>query len=80
MITIITTKGQLALPQKLRDQLGWSEGDRVHVESDGEGRVILERVRPVPNEGLVELLLACPFKGWKIPRLPPAYPRKLRLR
>ncbi len=79
MITTISTKGQLVLPQKLRDQLGWSEGDRMHIEPDGEGRVILEKVRPVPNEGLVELLLACPLKGWNIPRLPCAYPRKLKL-
>ena len=79
MITTISTKGQLALPQELRDQLGWSEGDRVQVESDGEGRVILAKVMAVPNEGLVDLLLACPLKGWKIPRLPRAYPRKLKL-
>lgn len=79
MITTISTKGQLVLPQELRDQLGWSEGDRVQVESDGEGRVILENVKSLPNERLVDLLLACPLKGWNIPRLPRAYPCKLKL-
>jgi AbrB family looped-hinge helix DNA binding protein len=49
MIATISPKGQLVLPQEVRDQLGWSEGDRVHVEPDGEGRVILEKVKSVPK-------------------------------
>ena len=80
MITTISTKGQLVLPQELRDQLGWSGGDRVQIEPDGEGRVILAKVKAVPNEGLIDLLLACPLKNWNIPRLPRAYPRKVKLK
>ena len=59
----ISTKGQIVIPAEMRHQDGIEAGDEFDVERVGPGDYRLVRRRP-PNEGLVDLLLACPVKGF----------------
>jgi bifunctional DNA-binding transcriptional regulator/antitoxin component of YhaV-PrlF toxin-antitoxin module len=64
MKAVISSKGQVALPTTLRrlDQLEAGEVFEIERISCGEYR--LTRRAPVANEGLVDLLLACPVNGF----------------
>jgi AbrB family looped-hinge helix DNA binding protein len=63
MTTMISSKGQLVLPAKFRQQDDIRPGQEFDVERVEPGAYLLKR-RARPNEGLVKLLLACPVKGW----------------
>jgi len=62
--TTVSTKGQIILPAefRLRDRI--EPGQEFEVERIDRGEYRLKRKEPRRNEGLVELLLACPVKGW----------------
>ena len=62
--TTVSTKGQIVLPAKIRRQDRIRPGQRFEVERIDRGEYRLRRVAARPNEGLVELLLACPSKDW----------------
>ncbi|MEI6394926.1 MAG: AbrB/MazE/SpoVT family DNA-binding domain-containing protein [Verrucomicrobiota bacterium] len=64
MTTTVSTKGQIVLPAKIRQQDGVKPGHKFEVERIDCGEYRLKRVKPRRNEGLVKLLLACPVKGW----------------
>jgi AbrB family looped-hinge helix DNA binding protein len=64
MKTIISSKGQIVLPAAIRQQDGVKAGQEFDVQRIGEGEYLLKRTKRRRNEGLVELLLACPVKGW----------------
>lgn len=64
MKTIISSKGQIVLPAAIRQQDGIEPGQEFEVERIDEGEYLLRRTRRRRNEGLVQLLLACPVKGW----------------
>lgn len=75
--TTLTSDGHLLIPQKVRQRQKLRAGDKFEILADADepGALKLRRVRRKPNEGLVELLRACPVKGFRIPRrsreLPP---------
>jgi len=63
MTTMVSSKGQLVLPAKFRQQDDIRPGQEFDVERVEPGAYLLKR-RARRNEGLVKLLLACPVKGW----------------
>jgi len=63
MTTTVSTKGQIILPAKLREQDRIEAGQEFEIERIERGEYRLKR-KAARNEGLVDLLLACPVKGW----------------
>ena len=45
----LTSKGQVTIPKEIRDRLGLKEGDRLAIELDDQGQVVL---RPEPRKSL----------------------------
>jgi len=64
MTTTVSSKGQIVLPAEIRQQDGVKPGHKFEVERIDCGQYRLKRVQRRRNEGLVNLLLACPVKGW----------------
>lgn len=64
MKTVISSKGQLVLPADLRARDDVRPGQRFEILRLARGDYRLRRVARRRNEGLVDLLLACPVKGW----------------
>jgi AbrB family looped-hinge helix DNA binding protein len=67
MKTTVSSKGQIVLPAEIRRQDRIEAGQQFEVERLGRGEYRLRRRLPVPNEGLVDWLLACPQKGFFAP-------------
>jgi AbrB family looped-hinge helix DNA binding protein len=64
MKTTVSSKGQIVLPAEIREQDDVRPGQKFEVERIERGEYRLRRTARRRNEGLVELLLACPVKGW----------------
>jgi AbrB family looped-hinge helix DNA binding protein len=64
MKAIISRKGQIVLPALIRQQDGIEPGQEFDVVRIHSGEYLLKRTKPERNEGLVDLLLECPSKGW----------------
>ncbi len=64
MKTTISSKGQIVLPAALRELDQIEPGEEFIVERIDRGEYRLVRRTPLPNDGVVEWLLACPEKGW----------------
>jgi len=64
MRTSISSKGQIVLPVEIRRQDGVESGQEFDVERIDRGEYRLKRIERRRNQGLVQLLLACPVKGW----------------
>jgi AbrB family looped-hinge helix DNA binding protein len=64
MKTSVSSKGQIILPAELRRRDHIEPGQEFKVERIGQGEYRLTRAAQPRNEGLVNLLLACPVKGW----------------
>ena len=64
MKTTVSSKGQIVLPAEIREQDDVRPGQKFEVERIERGEYRLRRTARPRNEGLVELLLACPVKGW----------------
>jgi AbrB family looped-hinge helix DNA binding protein len=64
MKTTMSTKGQIVLPAEFRQRDGIGPGEEFDVERVDAGEYRLVRCKPRANAGLVDLLLACPVKGW----------------
>jgi AbrB family looped-hinge helix DNA binding protein len=62
--TTVSSKGQIVLPAEIRKQDDVRPGQRFDIERIDRGEYRLKRTARRRNEGLVELLLACPVKGW----------------
>lgn len=67
MKTTISTKGQIVLPVEFRAEDRIEAGQEFTIERIDSGEYLLKRIEPVPNQGLVDLLLECPVKGWFTP-------------
>ena len=65
--TTVSSKGQIVLPAELRERDRIEPGEEFEVERIDRGDYRLVRRTPVPNEGLVDWLLACPEKGFFVP-------------
>ncbi len=64
MKTTLSSKGQMVLPAGLRDRDGIGPGQEFEIERLDRGVYRLTATRPPKNQGLVDLLLACPEKDW----------------
>jgi AbrB family looped-hinge helix DNA binding protein len=64
MKTTVSTKGQIILPVEFRQQDHIEPGQEFDLERIDRGEYRLKRKERLRNEGLMELLLACPVKGW----------------
>jgi AbrB family looped-hinge helix DNA binding protein len=64
MRTRISSKGQIVLPAELRRRDAIEPGEEFEIEVVDRGEYRLKRVERRRNRGLVDLLLACPVKGW----------------
>ncbi len=58
------SKGQIILPAPIRQQDGIEPGQEFDIERIENGPNLLKRTTRPRNEGLVQLLLSCPVKGW----------------
>ena len=64
MTTTVSSKGQIVLPAKIRQQDRIEAGQEFEIERIDRGEYLLKRKTRRRNEGLVNLLLACPVKDW----------------
>ncbi len=64
MDTTVSSKGQIVLPAEIRKRDDIRPGQHFDIERIERGEYRLKRKARSRNEGLVELLLACPVKGW----------------
>jgi AbrB family looped-hinge helix DNA binding protein len=55
----MSEKGQIEIPQVVREHQGLRSGDDFEVE-EAPGKVILSKITPRQNKGLIKHLLACP--------------------
>jgi AbrB family looped-hinge helix DNA binding protein len=62
--TTVSSKGQIVLPAEIRQQDDIRPGQTFEIERIDRGEYRLRRKAPRRNEGLVDLLLDCPVKGW----------------
>jgi bifunctional DNA-binding transcriptional regulator/antitoxin component of YhaV-PrlF toxin-antitoxin module len=67
MKTTVSLKGQIVLPAALIKQDYIAPGEEFTVERIQRGEYRLLRRASIPNEGVVEWLLACPEKGFFVP-------------
>ena len=63
----MSSKGQIVLPAAFRELDRIRPGEEFELERLGRGEYRLVRRTPLPNEGLVDWLLACPEKGFFVP-------------
>jgi bifunctional DNA-binding transcriptional regulator/antitoxin component of YhaV-PrlF toxin-antitoxin module len=49
---VLNQKRRVTLPRHVCLEAGLQDGDRVHVRSDGDGRIVLERIEPPPDTQL----------------------------
>ncbi len=65
MTTSIGERGQLVIPKEIRTSRQIQPGDdfEVTVDEDDFDLILLRRIRPRANAGLVAHLAACPHKG-----------------
>jgi AbrB family looped-hinge helix DNA binding protein len=64
MKTTISSKGQIVLPAEFRQEDDVQAGQEFEVERLDRGEYRLVRTTPVPNQGVVDWLRACPGKGF----------------
>lgn len=67
MKTTLSSRGQIVLPAEIRKQDDIEPGEEFEIERIDCGEYRLKRKSPPRNQGLVDLLLACPVKGWYDP-------------
>ena len=64
MKTRLSSKGQIVLPAELREQDSIRPGQEFEVERVCRGQYRLTRRAAHRNEGLIDVLLHCPAKGY----------------
>jgi bifunctional DNA-binding transcriptional regulator/antitoxin component of YhaV-PrlF toxin-antitoxin module len=67
MKTMVSSKGTIVPPARLRRKDRIEAGRQFHIERLDCGEFRLKRCSAEPNEGLVDWLLACPEKGFFVP-------------
>ena len=67
MKTTVSSKGRIVLPAALREQDGIEAGEELTIERIDRGEYRLIRRKALPNEGVIDWLLACPEKGFFVP-------------
>jgi AbrB family looped-hinge helix DNA binding protein len=64
MKTTVSSKGQIVLPAEIRRRDHIEAGQEFEVERVDRGEYLLKRRAPLPNEGVVDWLVACPEKDF----------------
>jgi AbrB family looped-hinge helix DNA binding protein len=64
MKTKVSSKGRIVLPAELRRMDRVHPGQQFDIERLGRGDYRLVRREHPQNEGVIDWLLACPFKGF----------------
>jgi AbrB family looped-hinge helix DNA binding protein len=67
MKTTVSSKGQIVIPAEIRQRDEIKPGQQFEIERIKSGEYRLKRTKRSRNEGLIELLLACPYKDWFVP-------------
>lgn len=67
MRTRISSKGQIVIPQAIREEDEIEPGQEFEVERLDRGEYRLTLLTSPVNEGVVEWLLGCPSKGYFVP-------------
>lgn len=67
MKTTVSSTGQIVLPAELRERDRIEAGQMFDIERLGCGEYRLRLCSPIPNEGVVDWLLACPVKSFFVP-------------
>ena len=67
MKTTVSSKGQIVLPAEIRKLDEIEPGQEFLIERIDRGEYRLVRKEAPRNEGLVDLLLGCPEKGYFVP-------------
>jgi AbrB family looped-hinge helix DNA binding protein len=62
MKATISSKGAIVLPAEIRQRDDIRAGEEVH--RIARGAYLLKRLKRARNEGLVQLIVACPVKDW----------------
>jgi len=78
MITVLSEKGQITLPESMREKLHLVAGEDFEISIEDEDTISLRRVSLPANRGLVDLLLACPAQ-FQIPEREPDDSKPLAL-
>jgi len=60
MTTVLSQKGQIVLPEAVRQQLQLEAGDDFEITIEDEDTITLRRISHPANRGLVDLLVSCP--------------------
>jgi AbrB family looped-hinge helix DNA binding protein len=65
MTAHVGQSGEVVIPNAIRASRGIEPGDDFEViaDEDDHDLILLRRIRPAANAGLVEHLAACPYKG-----------------
>jgi AbrB family looped-hinge helix DNA binding protein len=65
MTTVIGQRGQVVIPKAIRTSRKIQPGDDFEISADGDDfdLILLRRIRPSANAGLVDHLVSCPHKG-----------------
>ena len=66
MKAVISSTGQIVIPAEFRNQDKIEPGQAFDIERVRQGEYRLVAASP-DNQGLVNILLACPVKGWFAP-------------
>ena len=66
MTTVLSRKGQIVLPGAVREMLALQPGDDFEVTVEDDETISLRRINRPANQGLVDLMLACPA-AFKVP-------------
>ena len=69
------------LPRKVRQKKKLHTGDELEIllDDDEPNVIMLRRVQLMPNTGLLDVLRACPSKGFRIPKRSKELPRNIKL-
>ena len=67
MKTAVSARGQLVIPEQIRQEDAIEPGQVFEIERLDRGEYRLTRLSSSRNEGLLDWLLACPEKGFFVP-------------
>ena len=77
MTTTLSSKGQIVIPASIRERHNFRVGDELLIE-EREDEIILKKARRKRKKSLVQWMLDCPARDFKIERVR-ALPKNINL-
>ena len=68
MTTTLSSKGQIVIPAPIRERHNFRAGDELLIE-EREDEIVLKKARHKRKKSLVQWLLDCPARNFKIERV-----------